>query len=200
MGRVIRMAAMATMLGMGLAFSAEAQSRGAGSGFTRAARAAEPVVAQGQGGGAPMTFTLMGGVATGEGGFDLGLALSGSFEWDVRDWPVNLRVDPYFALHGGECGPFDCDLMLLGVGVNAAYNFPVTANAPQWFVFGGLGLYYADTDIDDDGFLGDDGEAETDLGIQIGGGLRFGGRYRLELRFMSVDSFDSIPILFGIRF
>lgn len=201
MSRVIRMAAVtsvvASMLSAASGSSVQAQDR-----LARATGTANPVV---QGGaGAPMTFSLLFGVATGEGPFDMGLALGGSFEWDVRSWPVNLRVDPYFARHSGDCGPFDCDLTMFGAGVNAAYNFPITANAPQWFVFGGLGLYHGSTDIDDDddSFPGGDidGDSETDLGMQIGGGFRFGGRYRLELRFMSVDSFDSIPILFGIRF
>lgn len=196
MRRTIRVAATATMLCVGLAGSLEAQARA-----SKASRVPAPVVQRGA--GAPMTFTLLGGVATGDGPLDLGLALSGSFEWDVRDWPVNLRVDPYFARHGGDCGPFDCDLTLLGAGVNAAYDFPASPSAPQWFILGGLGLYHTSFDRDDDdGFPGDDDDrSDTDLGIQIGGGFRFGdGRYRLELRFLSVDNFDTIPILFGIRF
>ncbi|HEX7122117.1 MAG TPA: outer membrane beta-barrel protein [Gemmatimonadaceae bacterium] len=195
MQRLVRVA-MAAMLGVALSSPLDAQARS-----SNALTAAKPAL-QG-GGGAPMTFTLMGGIATGESGLDLGLALSGSFEWDVREWPVNLRVDPYLARHSGDCGPFDCDLTLLGAGVGVAYHFPAAANAPLWYIFGGLGLYHMSTDVDDDGFPGGAGAdgSDTDLGLQIGGGFRFGeGRYRLELRFLSVNSFDTIPILFGITF
>lgn len=195
MHRLVRVA-MAAMLGVALSSSLDAQTRP-----SNALTTVGPVV-QG-GGGAPMTFTLMGGVATGEGGLDLGLALSGSFEWDVRDWPVNLRLDPYLARHGGDCGPNDCDLTLLGAGVGVAYHFPVATNAPMWYIFGGLGIYHSSFDVDDNGFPGgfDDDASETDLGLQLGGGFRFGdGRYRLELRFLSIDSFDTLPILFGITF
>jgi len=185
--------AMVATLGVALSTSLEAQARSSNA-LTRVAPAVQG------GGGAPMTFTLMGGLATGDGPFDLGLALSGSFEWDVRDWPVNLRLDPYLARHGGDCGPSDCDLTLFGAGVGVAYHFPASPNAPMWYVFGGLGLYHSSFDVDTN-FPGFDDSSETDLGLQIGGGFRFGnGRYRLELRLISVDSFDTLPILFGITF
>ena len=198
MHRLIRVAAMATTASVVLASSLAAQTH------TASASSNPGPVAQ-QRGGAPMSFTLLGGIATGEGGLDLGIALAGSFEWDVREWPVNLRLDPYVARHSGDCGgpgDIDCDLTILGAGVNVAYHFPVTANAPQWFILGGLGLYHSSFDIDSDVFPGfDAGGSSTDLGIQIGGGVRFGGgRYRVEARYMSVENFDTIPILFGIAF
>lgn len=208
MRSLIRVAAMATTLVVVLTSSLEAQSRG-----TSALSRVAPVVQGGS--GAPMKFTLFGGIATGEGGLDMGLAISGSFEWDMAQWPVNLRVDPYFANHSGECGPFaDCSFRLLGAGVGVSYDFP-TANGrraplplqgatagPAWFVFGGLGIYNGSYSIDSDmpGFDDAYSDSETELGIHLGGGVKFGGRYRVEARFMSISDFTTIPILFGFTF
>lgn len=204
MRSMIRAAAMAATLTVLAASTLEAQWR------LSSAAPARPVVQGPTAGG--MQFTLYGGVATGEEGLDLGFAIGGSFEWDMMNWPVNLRVDPYIARHEGDCGGFaDCSLLIIGAGVNAAYDFPTTSGAralpvqgaatgPTWYVFGGLGIYRSSFDVDTDvpGF--DFGGDETDLGIQLGGGAKFGGRYRGEIRYMSIDSFSTIPLLFGITF
>ena len=204
MRSMIRAAAMAATLGLVAASTLEAQAR------RSSAVPARPPVQAPSGGG--MQFTLLGGVATGEEGIDLGFAIGGSFEWDMAGWPVNLRVDPYIARHEGDCGGFaDCSLMIIGAGVNAAYDFPTSSGSralplqgastgPSWYVFGGLGIYRSSFDVDTDvpGF--DFGGDETDLGIQLGGGAKFGGRYRGEIRYMSIDSFSTIPLLFGITF
>lgn len=203
MRSMVRAAAMAAALSVLAVSTLEAQRR------LLSAVPARPA-AQGPTAGG-MQFTLFGGVATGEEGLDLGFAIGGSFEWDMVDWPVNLRVDPYIARHEGECRGFDdCSLLILGAGVNAAYDFPTTSGAralalqgpvtgPTWYVFGGLGVYRSSFDADI-GISGADAEDETDLGLQLGGGARFGQRYRAEIRYMSIDSFSTIPLLFGITF
>jgi len=203
MRSMIRAAAITATLSVLAASTLEAQRR------LSSAAPARPVVQAPTGGG--MQFTLLGGVATGEEGLDLGFAIGGSFEWDMVGWPVNLRVDPYLARHEGDCGGFDdCSLLILGAGVNAAYDFPTTSGAralplqgaatgPTWYVFGGLGIYRSSFDVDV-GIPGVDFEDETDLGLQLGGGAKFGGRYRGEIRYMSIDSFSTIPLLFGITF
>lgn len=202
MRSMIRAAVMAATLGLVAVSTLEAQAR------RSSAVPARPAVQAPTGGG--MQFTLLGGVATGEEGFDLGFAIGGSFEWDMLDWPVNLRVDPYIARHSGDCFG-DCTLLILGAGVNAAYDFPPmsgsralpvqgSAAGPIWYVFGGLGIYRSSFDVDSDTPGADFDSDETDLGIQLGGGAKFGGRYRGEIRYMSIDNFSTIPLLFGITF
>ena len=204
MRSVVRAAATGVVVSLVAGSAVEGQTQVARSLPTRAATQAPAP------GG--MNFSLLGGVATGEDGLDLGLVLAGSFEWDLPAWTVNLRVDPYVARHEGDCGGVpDCSLTLIGVGVNAAYDFPAasgarafpaqgTATGPTWFVFGGLGIYRSSLDSDDDLPGVDFGGDETDLGIQLGGGARFGQRFRAEIRYMSIDSFSTIPLLFGITF
>lgn len=204
MRSVIRAAAVGVVVSLLAGSTLEAQARPA------SAMAPRPPAQAPTAGG--MNFSLLGGVATGEDGLDLGFVLGGSFEWDMVAWPVNLRVDPYIARHEGDCGGFpDCTLTLIGAGVNAAYDFPNTSRSrafpvqgtaagPTWYVLGGLGIYRSSLDSDDDIPGADFGRDETDLGIQLGGGARFGQRYRAELRYMSIDSFSTIPLLFGITF
>lgn len=199
MQQMIRVMGMALALGWTAAAGAHAQAR---------PRAALPTAQDGQ--VRSTEFSLLGGLATGDADYDLGLALAGTFEWDLVGWPVNLRVDPYFSRHSGDCGPTfgDCSLTLLGAGGSLAYNFP-TASGPTigatpaqrvWYIFGGLGIYRSSVDVDLDQ-VGLDGDvSSTDLGLQLGGGVKFPNRFRVEVRYLSVEEFSSFPILVGFRF
>lgn len=182
-----------------------AQAAVTSTGITRlsaapdAARTA-PVV---QGGSPTSKWTIAGGIATGDSGYDLGFALQGSYKTTPAGWPVALRIDPFLGRWtGGEdfgqLGNFDFSVTMLGAQANAVYDFPGSGDM-NWFVLGGLGIFYSSVSFDEDigGF--DASDSSTDLGIGVGGGLNFGRRFVLEAQFKSIGGFTTIPILFGIR-
>lgn len=147
-------------------------------------------------------FTLLGGIASGEGPWNVGLALSGSFEWKKPSWPVNLRLDPYVARHTGSgTAGSDASLTVVGLAGAASYDFKTTSSAKP-YVIGGVGLFYESASFDAGlpGFGAYSVYDGTDLGIALGAGLRLPGRLTLEGRFMHVDQFDTFPLLLGIRF
>jgi hypothetical protein len=152
-----------------------------------------------------MNLTVLGGLATGEGGIDLGIALGAALEWALGSAPVRLRVDPYFARHGGSCEPASCNLTLLGVGGSAVYHFPgsqrraalqgPTTSGPSWYAFAGLGIYRSQFDASYQEF-GASGNS-TDLGLQLGGGAKVGSNLAFEARYMDVDGFNPLVLMVG---
>lgn len=184
----------AAVLSVAVSSAIAAQAPRAGSSALRA----QPTAAQGGEGGGRQ-ITIFGGIATGDGYIDLGFVGAVSIEMELQNAPVNLRIDPYVAIHGGDCGIYDCSLNVFGVGGSAAYDFESSggAGAPSWFVFGGLGIYRTEADVDV-GF-GGFGASSTDLGFQFGGGARFGQKYTAEARWMSLEGFDPLVLLFGWR-
>lgn len=171
-----------------------------------------PVGASVQNGGAStMNFTLVGGVATGEGGIDLGVAVGATLEWKIGNAPVGVRLDPYFARHGGSCEPASCSLTILGAGGAAVYRFPQAqrsmslqgtgTGAPSWYAFAGLGIYRSDFNFDYEGDISLSGSGNsTDLGLQLGGGANVGANLVLEARYMDVDGFNPLLLLVGWKF
>jgi hypothetical protein len=146
------------------------------------------------------SFSLQGGIASGDGDFDLGLALGGSATWHPQEWPVAVRGDVYFAHHGGGSGPVDVSLNLFGVAGHALYTFPTTNSTVSPYVFGGVGLFYSNINVDYEGTAIDfDYDSSTDLGLTIGGGLSFTPRIGAEIRFISVNDFTTFPILLVIK-
>lgn len=184
----------AAVLSVAVSSVLAAQAPRAGTSALRA----QPTAAQGGESGGRQ-ITILGGIATGDGYIDLGFVAAMSIEVELQNAPVNLRIDPYIAIHGGDCGPYDCSVNVFGVGGSAAYDFEGSgdASAPSWFVFGGLGMYHTKFDFDE-GFLGF-GASSTDLGFQFGGGARFGEKYTAEVRMLSLEGFDPIVLLFGWR-
>lgn len=204
MSRSVTMAAVLTTT---LASTAIAQRR-AGSGAEPIARREARSVAPQQP-AATLTgpeWSLFAGIASGDGPYDLGIALGGSGRWHRSDWPVAIRGDAYLAHHGGDIGSqfggTDISINILGVMGNAEYTFPTTSTISP-YVFGGLGLFYKNSDIDDDVAPGYDDrgyDSSLDLGLGIGGGLRFTPRFGLELRVTDIGGFTTIPIVAVFHF
>jgi len=204
MSRAVTMAAVLTTT---LASAAIAQRR-AGSGPEPVAqREVRRVVPQQP--AAAMTgpeWSLFGGIASGDGAYDLGIALGGTGRWHRADWPVAIRGDAYFAHHGGELaqGTADVSLNILGVMGSAEYVFPTTTSLKP-YVFGGLGLFYSNANIDyqadpDPNYRLDGYDSSMDLGLGIGGGVRFTPRFGLELRVTDIGGFTTIPIVAVLHF
>ena len=149
-------------------------------------------------------WSLFGGVASGDGAYDIGIALGGNGRWRRADWPVAVRADAYLARHSGDVGtPFggyDVSINIFGVMGSAEYSFP-TENRLKPYAFGGLGLFYSNVDLEYDGqFDIDDYDSSTDLGLSIGGGINLTEKFGLELRFMDVGGFSTIPVLAVFHF
>jgi hypothetical protein len=177
----------------------------------RASLGAKPLAAQDA--GSPTTFTVLGGIATGDD-FDLGFALAGTATLHPAGMPVAIRIDPYVARHSGgnsysigdeEFG--DATFTIFGVAGNVEWTFPTSsAFAAQGggstmapYIFGGLGIYRGELDLDlPSGVDGPDGS--TELGFGLGGGLRFGGKFGVEVRLNIIDEFTTLPILASWRF
>lgn len=198
-------AGAAGILTMLLASTAVAQVASGPAGFTRhvaapdAARTAPAV----QGGAGASKWTIAGGIATGDTGYDLGFALQGSYKTTPAGWPVAIRIDPFLGRWtGGEdfgaFGSVDFSLTMLGAQGSAVYDFPASGNM-NWFVFGGLGLFYSSFSYDEDVSGFDASDSSTDLGIGVGGGLNFGQRWVAEAQYKSVSSFSTLLFLLGLR-
>ena len=144
-------------------------------------------------------WSVFGGVASGDGAYDVGFAAGGTGRWRRSDWPVSARGDAYFAHHGGdigrEFGGFDVSINIFGVMASAEYSFPIE-NRLRPYAFGGLGLFYSNINVDYDGVFDDSSyDSSTDLGFGVGGGVHLTEKLGLEIRFMDVGGFSTIPIL-----
>jgi hypothetical protein len=144
-------------------------------------------------------WSIFGGVASGDGAYDIGIAAGLTGRWRRSDWPVAVRGDAYFAHHGGdigsEFGGVDVSINIFGVMGSAEYSFP-TENRLKPYAFGGLGLFYSNIDVDYDGAFDDNSyDSSTDLGFGVGGGIHLTEKFGLELRFMDIGGFSTIPIL-----
>ncbi len=168
-------------------------ARGAAAGAQRRATDAE------------YRFAVYGGIATGDE-LDIGFALQGSFRIAPPEWPVVVRIDPYFARHSGDLGfspspGFDpsIDFTVFGAAGHVEYTFPTTGTSVEPFVLGGLGIYNGSVSVDLPGVFSFGGD-DTNFGFSFGGGIRFARRWVAELQFKLIEDFDTIPILIGFRF
>ena len=152
--------------------------------------------------GGPVTpnFTLLGGLASGDGAWNMGPAVAGTITWSPAP-QVDIRVDPYYARHDLDVRGSDAHLTFLGVGGNVQYVFR-TANSGSAapYVFGGIGVYHQNFGYGNDVFASRYGNGSTDLGLGVGTGIRFANHLVVELRVNDINSFTSVPILFGYRF
>jgi hypothetical protein len=163
--------------------------------------------------GSGTTFTILGGIATGDE-FDLGFVVAGTATLHPAGMPVAIRIDPYVARHGGgnsysigdeEFG--DASLTIFGAAGNVEWTFPTASaysaqgasSSLSPYIFGGLGIYRSSVDVDLPGNIDFDGSS-TDVGFGIGGGLRFGGQFGVEIRLNIIDEFTTFPILASWRF
>ena len=149
-------------------------------------------------------WSVFAGVASGDNPYDIGIALGGAGKWHRSDWPVAIRGDAYFAHHSGDFGSdlggIDLSINMFGVMGGAEYQFETTGNLKP-YAFGGLGLFYANVNVDYDGVFEDSAyDSSTDLGFGVGGGLKFTPRFGVEIRFMDIGGFNTIPILAVLHF
>jgi outer membrane protein with beta-barrel domain len=206
-----RAVAMAAVLTPTLVSASLAQRRAAAeAGVTRrdvlSARVTSPSIQQPQG-SAKTTgpdWSAFAGVASGDNPYDIGIALGAAGKWHRSDWPVAVRGDAYFAHHsgdiGGANGGFDVSINMFGIMGGAEYSFP-TENKLKPYAFGGLGLFYSNVDVDVSGPFEDSAyDSSTDLGFGIGGGIHFTSKFGIELRFMDIGGFNTIPILAAFHF
>ena len=142
-------------------------------------------------------WSFFGGVASGDNPYDMGLAVGGTGRWQQSNWPVAFRGDAYFAHHSGgiseQFGGYDISVNIFGMMGNAEYAFP-TQSRLKPYAFGGLGLFYSKVNLDYDGVF-DAYDSSTDLGFGIGGGMHLTEKFGLELRFMDLGGFSTIPLL-----
>jgi opacity protein-like surface antigen len=165
-------------------------------------------LAQGTGGAAPpMTgpdWSAYAGIASGDNPYDVGISLGGSGRWHRSDWPVAVRGDAYFAHHSGDIGAqiggVDVSVSMFGVMGGAEYSFPTT-NKLKPYAFGGLGLFYSHVNVDYNGDFGNSAyDSSTDLGFGIGGGINITPKFGIELRFMNIGGFNTVPLLAAFHF
>jgi hypothetical protein len=149
-------------------------------------------------------WSAFAGVASGDNPYDIGLALGAAGKWHRSDWPVGVRGDAYFAHHGGSLGSqfggVDLSINIFGVMGGAEYDFPTT-NKLKPYAFGGLGLFYSNVNVDYNGVFEDSAyDSSTDLGFGVGGGVHFTEKFGVELRFMDIGGFNTLPILAVLHF
>jgi outer membrane protein with beta-barrel domain len=149
-------------------------------------------------------WSAFAGVASGDNPYDIGIALGAAGKWHRSDWPVAVRGDAYFAHHSGDIGTvlggFDVSINMFGIMGGAEYSFP-TENKLKPYAFGGLGLFYSNVDVDVSGPFEDSAyDSSTDLGFGVGGGIYFTSKFGVELRFMDIGGFNTIPILAAFHF
>ncbi len=136
-------------------------------------------------------LTLFGGLASGDGAWDMGPALAASFNWRLTDAPFNLRVDPYFSYHTLDAAG-DGSLWFLGATGNLELAFRPSGTSAAPYIFGGGGFYMQNWDIDEV----DDSDITGAFGF--GGGVRFGG-FTLEAKLQDIDEFTNVSFLVGSR-
>ncbi|HUQ81629.1 MAG TPA: outer membrane beta-barrel protein [Gemmatimonadaceae bacterium] len=144
-------------------------------------------------------WSVAGGVASGDNPYDIGIALGATGKWRRSDWPVAVRGDVYFAHHSGDIGSQfggnDISINLFGVMGSAEYAIP-TENKLKPYAFGGLGIFYANSDVDSPSDIGDSYyDSSTDLGFGVGGGIHLTQKFGIEVRFMNMGGFNTTPIL-----
>ncbi|MBV6519915.1 MAG: hypothetical protein MNPFHGCM_00018 [Gemmatimonadaceae bacterium] len=193
-----RIAVAATLLSVVHVSTAEAQRRPAAAMATRAG------AAQGGEAGGSSNFTLFAGVATGEGGYDIGPAVQGSFKLANAKWPVAIRIDPYLARHSGSFSysgnGTDISLTMIGAAGNVEYAFKNSESNVEPYVLGGLGLYYGKSSVSNNTIGFEASGSDTNLGFGFGGGIRFAKRWSAEGQYKSINGFDTIPLLLGYHF
>jgi hypothetical protein len=121
----------------------------------------------------------IGFVAPDFGSASLGFDLMGAFEWHPKStWPVAFRGEigwDYFG-YGNNLAPgYSASSDIVRFDVDALYDIPVHWTSKlQPYVLGGLGIYHLSTNFScpaDIEYCA--GGSSTDLGINVGGGLRY---------------------------
>lgn len=142
--------------------------------------------------------------ATGDLGdvVDMGYNVQGSASLSIPVLPVGIRIDGLYNKHPSE---FDENHRTFAGNVNAVFSFPSIGITP--YVIGGLGMYNTKIEHDDDQEVGHDHESSSDVGFNIGAGVRLGlpglsvfGEARLHSISAEGGSVRFVPVTLGIRF
>jgi len=169
---------------------------------------AAPAGAQAPGTSIGPRFGIAAGLAqpTGDAGdvADLGFNITGTLDMRVAAIPFPLRFDVQYNRHGlGDTPGADVDgsySVIAGIA-DAVFNFSPATSTLRPYALGGVGIYRQAVDVEDF-----DGESETNLGLNFGGGLRIplsGFDTYVEARYNTIFGDESggyIPIVFGVRF
>ena len=167
------------------------------------ARPAAPSLHQPQPSPTGPDWSVFAGVATGDNPYDVGIAAGLDGKWHRSNWPVAVRGDAYFAHHSGNLGTIesvDVSINMFGVMGGAEYSF-ATESTLKPYAFGGLGIFYSNVNVDYNGQFDDSAyDSSTDLGFGIGAGLHFTSKFGVEVRFMDIGGFNTVPILAVLHF
>lgn len=157
----------------------------------------------------PVSFGVSGGLSLPMGdlgdGADAGYTVAGHvFLKPASMKSLGFRADVSFDKWGSKVSD-DLKLQSLGFVANALYDVP-TSSMVRPYLLGGLGMYNTKFEYNLGSTTGTS-NGTTDVGIQVGGGLRFqlsGFSTFLEAKYVNVfrdpSSMNFLPITFGIRF
>jgi opacity protein-like surface antigen len=158
----------------------------------------------------PIKFSLAAGVAMPMSDFGdvvgTGFHVSGQGEKRLSGTPMFLRGELAATLFGNK------DIQNTGIKGSAnqiagmfdvGYNFVTTTSVKPYLV-GGLGLHHSSMTMDFSDVGGDKAsDSKDDLGINVGGGMRFkmGGRNAsLEARYIAAGDVKHLPIGLSVQF
>jgi hypothetical protein len=152
----------------------------------------------------------LGFVAPAFGSASLGLDVMGAAEWHPKStMPVAFRGEigfDYFG-YGTPCGGCSASSDILRFDVDALYDIPVHWTSKlQPYLLGGLGIYHVSVNFSCGNALCTGGASDTNLGINLGGGLRYpfgpvDGFFELRWHeaFAAGDA-AFFPFQFGVRY
>ena len=160
----------------------------------------------------PSEFAVDGSLGFAVPSFDnssLGLDLMGAFEWHPKSTlPVAFRGEIGYSYFGVGCD--GCHSDILRFDVDALYDIPMHGSTKiQPYLLGGLGIYHVSVSIGCGAGVAvcDFGASDTNLGINLGGGLRYpfapGLSGFFELRWheaFAAGDAAYFPFQFGVRY
>lgn len=157
----------------------------------------------------PVTFGVSSGLSLPMGDFSEGLNSGYNITGHVYFKPAalkSLRLRGDVSFDRFSYDGTDDSFRSLGFVGNVVYDFPTPSSSMvKPYVLGGLGLFNGKTSVDLGALEGS--RSDTNLGIQVGGGLAFqlsGFSTFAEAKLVNVfsdgESARFIPITFGVRF
>jgi opacity protein-like surface antigen len=163
---------------------------------------------------APSEFAVDGSLGFAVPSFDgssLGLDLMGAFEWHPKSTlPVAFRGEVGYSYFGVSCDGCSAHSDILRFDVDALYDIPMHGSTKiQPYLLGGLGIYHVSVSIGcgPNVVVCDFGASDTNLGINLGGGLRYpfspGLSGFFELRWheaFAAGDAAYFPFQFGVRY
>lgn len=97
-------------------------------------------------------------------------------------------------------GDGNVSVNMFGAMANAEYSF-TTTNKLKPYAFGGLGVFYSKVSSDYNGVFDTNAyDSSTDLGFGFGGGIHLTPKFGIEVRFMNIGGFNTVPILAAFHF